>query len=86
MRLVGRAVLTLVAGVGLGLIGVVLFSPSLRSCAVSLLRGGGSPPADDDDRRPNIVLRSPSGDAAPLSQAVAEGIAAAGQVSESRGF
>lgn len=80
MRFLVRALLALVAGVALGLLGVVLFSPSLRSCAVSLLRGGSATDGDaEEDTGPNIVLRSPNGEPAPLSQAVAEGIAAAGR-------
>ncbi|GAC1341409.1 MAG: hypothetical protein NVSMB29_11830 [Candidatus Dormibacteria bacterium] len=81
MRLLGRALLALVAGLALGLLGAVLLSPGLRSCALSLIRGGsGVDPDAEEDALPNIVLRSPGGEPASLSRAVAEGVAAASGV------
>lgn len=79
MRLLGRALLALLGGLGLGLVAAVLLSPSLRSCALSLVRGSGAADLDaEEDALPNIVLRSPTGELVPLSRAVAEGVAAAG--------
>ncbi len=91
MRLLGRALLTLAGGLVLGLGGVVLLSPTLRSCARMLLRGGDPSGIDadrdgDEDARPNIVLRAPGGQAVPLQQAVDEGVAAASLVAEPQGF
>jgi len=79
MRVWGRALVILGGGLALGALGMVLLSPRLRSRVLSLIRGGGAGDLDaEDDAGPNIVLRAPDGQPAPLSQAVAEGIAAAG--------
>ena len=91
MRLLGRALLALAGGLVLGLGGVVLLSPTLRSCARMLLRGGDPAALDpdrdgDEDARPNIVLRAPGGAEVPLRRAVDEGMAAAALVAEPQGF
>ncbi len=81
MRLVVRTLLTVTGGLALGLVGAVLLSPSLRSCARNAIRGRVGPDPDaDEDSRPNIVLRAPGGEPAPLARAVDEGVAAASRV------